>query len=344
MNPAYRRFLELPEEDRVEVFETTATRLDTPPQYVEKDFWVCLVLDVLFNGLPTGHPKLLFKGGTSLSKVHGLIDRFSEDIDVTVFRTDLKFSNETDPASAGLSTSKRNKLLKRLKREAAEYVHGELRVDLSAAIASTVPDFELRVESDDINKPTLLFDYPILITPDRSAYVQPRVKIESGARSALDPNSSGTVQPFVVEDLDDDWDLSVPNITTIAVERTFWDKVMILHGLRYDSDERGLLPKRGNPTSRHYYDLAMLASTEAGTRALTDRKLMEDVKRHAEIMFGDKRLDGAQPGGFRLVPTGALRTRLDEDYTFTRGMMLGDRPAFDDVMAKIAALEARLNS
>ena len=67
MNGAFGSFLSRPEQDRRDVFAATERRLDTSPSYVEKDFWVCLVLDMLYNGLPAGHPKLLFKGGTSLS-------------------------------------------------------------------------------------------------------------------------------------------------------------------------------------------------------------------------------------------------------------------------------------
>ena len=69
---AFASFLALPERDRRDVFTAASRRLDTAPDYVEKDFWVCLVLDLLFNALPEGHPKLLFKGGTSLSKAFGL--------------------------------------------------------------------------------------------------------------------------------------------------------------------------------------------------------------------------------------------------------------------------------
>ena len=71
------------------LFLATATRLDTTVQNTEKDFWVCWTLDALFNGLQPEGPRLLFKGGTSLSKGYGLIERFSEDIDITVFRSDI---------------------------------------------------------------------------------------------------------------------------------------------------------------------------------------------------------------------------------------------------------------
>lgn len=88
---SFERFLTLPDQDRRDVFEAAADRLDTLASYVEKDFWVCLVLDALYNRLPEGHPQLLFKGGTALSKAFGLIQRFSEDIDLVVYREGLGF-------------------------------------------------------------------------------------------------------------------------------------------------------------------------------------------------------------------------------------------------------------
>ncbi len=100
MMKAFESFLTLPEQDKRDVFEAAASRLDTLPSYVEKDFWVCFVLDVFYNRLPVGHPRLLFKGGTSLSKAFGLIRRFSEDIDLVVFRDDLGFKGDRDPTAA----------------------------------------------------------------------------------------------------------------------------------------------------------------------------------------------------------------------------------------------------
>ena len=111
MSTDFERFLSLPEQDRKDVLEAAAERLDTLPSYVEKDFWVCLVLDTLFNKLPAGHPQLLFKGGTSLSKAFDLIQRFSEDIDLVVYRNDLGFGDDRDPTTReGLSNKKRRAL------------------------------------------------------------------------------------------------------------------------------------------------------------------------------------------------------------------------------------------
>lgn len=91
---AYKQIIGAPARDRLDLFLASAYRLGTPVGNIEKDFWVCWTLDVLYHRRPTSAPRLLFKGGTSLSKAYGLIQRFSEDIDVTVFRDDL-----AEPAS-----------------------------------------------------------------------------------------------------------------------------------------------------------------------------------------------------------------------------------------------------
>jgi predicted nucleotidyltransferase component of viral defense system len=89
MIEGYRQVIAAGDDERRDVFLTAAARMGTTVQNVEKDFWACWTLDVLFHGLGHDSPRLLFKGGTSLSKAFGLIPRFSEDIDITVFRADL---------------------------------------------------------------------------------------------------------------------------------------------------------------------------------------------------------------------------------------------------------------
>ena len=110
MNDAYRDIIAAGVDERLNLFLTAATRMGTPVQNVEKDFWVCWVLDALFHGIGDVGPRLLFKGGTSLSKAFGLIPRFSEDIDITVFRGDLGQDVEVE-ALQGLSGKQRRKRL-----------------------------------------------------------------------------------------------------------------------------------------------------------------------------------------------------------------------------------------
>jgi hypothetical protein len=77
--------------ERAEVFAETAARKGLPEAILEKDFWVCWVLQQLF-AIQALSDRLLFKGGTSLSKIFHAINRFSEDIDLAVDYTALGFS------------------------------------------------------------------------------------------------------------------------------------------------------------------------------------------------------------------------------------------------------------
>lgn len=244
MNPAFDEVLAAGSDTMLSAFDTTALRLGTASQNIEKDFWVCWTLDALFNGLKEGGPRLLFKGGTSLSKGFGLINRFSEDIDVTVFRDDIGEPATIEELNA-LSGNKRRARLDAIKDACQAYINGPLRAELTLILqdrlrAAGHDAGAARVEADDADPDgqTLLIWYPAA-TP-RSDYVRAAIKIESGAKSALDPNSEVPIKPYVDDDLPA-LDLTVPAVRTVDPERTFWDKVVILHGLRRWFDKRGEL-------------------------------------------------------------------------------------------------------
>lgn len=345
MNQAFRKFLTLSEQERKDVFEAEAEELDTLPTYIEKDFWVCLVLDILYNGLPSAYPRLLFKGGTSLSKGYQLINRFSEDVDFTVFRDDIGFSGNRDPASLEISGKQRRKLSGELQETASKYICGDLRENLEATARNISSHCGVVVDPDDQDKSTLLFQYPSLFDQDNAAYVQPRVKLEGGGRSALDPHQECTIQPFITDVLNT-WDFSVANIMTIAPERTFWDKVMILHGWNCGHRDEKRIPDDRQRLSRHYYDVARIANTGIGQSAVGNAQLREDVRQHTEMLFGAawRKLEEAIPGSMRLAPQGELRTVLKKDYQAMQGMMLGEAPDFDEIIGTIQSLESKINS
>ena len=349
MNPGFLEVLRAPAEERRDLFLGAARRLGTPEQNVEKDFWVCWMLDALFNGLETGGPRLLFKGGTSLSKAYALISRFSEDIDITVFRDDLG-----QPASLAdleeLSGKKRRARLDAIKSACQEFIRGDLYSRLDKLIEETMRETgndpvqtRLVLDEEDLDRQSLLFWYPIA-TAHQEGYVRPAVKIEAGAKSALDPHQTVTIRPFVAEEIPG-LSLTVTNITTVVPERTFWDKVVMLHGLRRWYEKRAVLRHEGQRVSRHYYDVHRMMQAEVAERALSDHGLAADCARHAQIFFGSPDLDlhTARLGSFALTPSEGMIQHLRRDYERMTGMIIGTAPRFETVIESIQKLEERLN-
>ncbi len=283
MNPQFTSFLELPKKERLAVFETSAERLNTLGSYIEKDFWVCYTLDAIYNNRPEDHPRILFKGGTSLSKVFKTIHRFSEDIDIVIFREDLGFEGENDPLNPELSRNARKKLVKAINEVASNYITN----DLANILKEGLPVCEIEKDPEAEDGMALLVQYPSLYETKGDEYVTSRVKVEGGARSALDPNDIYSTVPYIQDDLEDQ-NFEVTNLRTIAAERTLLEKALILHGryCRY-RDEKRLLSNQ-NRLSRHYYDVAMMASTDIAEAAINDKPLFKNVIEHTQILFSSK--------------------------------------------------------
>ena len=345
MSGTYENFLAFPTREREKAFGKAAERLGTPPANVEKDFWVCLVLNALYNRLPDGHPRLMFRGGTSLSKAFGLIRRFSEDVDLTVYRGDLGFADQRDPTIADISNTKRKALFEELRAACSAYVLGDLKDALAESLDEIAPGCRVAADEDDVTEQTLLVHYPSLYPERGDDYVLPRVKLEGGARSALTPSRPCSVAPYIADDLPAH-ELQVDGIDTILPERTFLDKLLVLHGLHCGYREADRLPRAHSRVSRHYYDFAVIAGTATGQAALADRALLDDVRGHSMIAFRQawKRLDEAAPGTVRLEPQPELRAVLEQDYAAMQGMMLGEPPDFGWIAEQIRAAEAALNA
>jgi len=340
---AYQMIISSTEADRRDLFLSAANRLGTPIGNVEKDFWVCWTLDQLYADRSPDEPRLLFKGGTSLSKAYGLIRRFSEDIDVTVYRDDLGEAASVEELEA-MSGKKRQQKLDAIRDACSAYIVGDLRDKITAQLdAATKGSGRVERDKEDRDGQTLLVWYPS-IEHDKNSYIKPAVRIESGAKSALDPNQPATIIPYLADDVAR-LDLSVPNVTTISAERTFWDKIVIAHGLRRWFERRGVLRNEGQRISRHYYDLHCLAGTDIGKQAMHNAALGADCVRHARMFFNrpDFDLASATTGTFALVPVADMRDALRRDYAATEAMIFGDAPTFDEILNSIEMIEAAVN-
>lgn len=326
--------------DRRDLFSETAARLGLGNALImEKDFWVCWTLEHVVA--LRGQPRLIFKGGTSLSKVFGLIRRFSEDIDLAFHRHDLGFSDERDPAAPGLSRNQRDRLLAELKDVAKRHVRERFLPALSAELAASLGENPaLRVDPSDTQ--AIIFEYPqALAEADYAgAYVLPQVLLESGAKSDHDPQVLGTIRPFAAEAFAEQFASQTVAVPTLAAERTFWEKATLLH-------ERAMRPKveQADRFSRHYHDVLVLAGTSAGLRALADPDLLRRVAEHKDIFFkvGGGVYKAARPGTLRLVPSGHALGALRSDYGRMRDMFFDDPMSFEELLAGLRALEGRIN-
>jgi hypothetical protein len=281
--------------------------------------------------------------------VYGLIARFSEDIDITVFRDDIGQAATVEEVEA-LSGKKRAARLDAICEACQNYINGPLLEQLSGLLRGLLEtanqaDELGRVEADpnDPDHQTFLLWYPT-VTADGANYVRRAVKIEAGAKSALDPHAARTAIPYVSADLAGT-DLAVPNITTVDRRRTFWDKVAILHGLRRWWDRRGELRGGGQRVSRHYYDVHPLLASDDGENLASDAAMAADCVRHARMFFNrpDFDLATAAPGSYALVPHDGMLANLEQDYNAMSQMIFGEVPAFAAVIESVVNLEKRLN-
>lgn len=336
MKDGYRQILTAKAAHRRQVFGEATEDWPTSAHFIEKDFVVCAALNVLLGDDAEEAGKLVFKGGTSLSKAHNLIRRFSEDIDLVIVRSELGFTGDRDPFADGseLAGKARKRLIDELQHEAGKHIQTKVKPMLEAAFAP----FGAKIETDEASLgQTLLLTYPSAFDQG-DAYVDPIVKVEAGARSATLPSHLATIRPYVASVVDD-VDLAADNVQTVDAQRTFLDKLLILHGRHCKYRDKGEIHRNANRESRHYYDLAMMAD-EVGPAALANHDLMQDVIRHSSLAFasGWMRMDQAAIGELLIEPPEGMREAIRTDYGAMAGMIMGDAPDFDWVLDRIRTI------
>jgi hypothetical protein len=326
--------------ERAEVFAETAARKALPEAIIEKDFWVCWVLKQLFS-IEALSGRLLFKGGTSLSKIFHAINRFSEDIDLAVDYAALGFTGEKNPRREKISKTRRENILAAMMAECQRYIAGEFLEALTARceeILGGPGPWSLDVSGQDPN--VVQFRYPGA-SAKSLAYVAPQVVLELGTHAEFVPRDQFTIRSFAAEEFPDvvsDGDIGV---VALLAKRTFWEKATILHAEFHRPADKPL-PER---YSRHYYDVAMLAESTIRAEALADMPLLAQVVRHKETFYPAAwaRYDLAQPGNLCLMPTETRMAALERDYRNMGVMIFGQPPKFDELMKTLAELEKEIN-
>jgi hypothetical protein len=330
----------MPADKRAEVFAETADRKGLPEAIIEKDFWVCWVLNQLFS-IEALSGRLLFKGGTSLSKIFHAINRFSEDIDLAVDYAALGFTGERDPRRQEISKSRRASILGEMMTECQRYVGTEFLDALKMRcheILGGAGAWGLDISPQDPN--VVRFRYPA--TAGRSlAYIAPQVVLELGTHAEFVPHDRFTMRSFVAEEFPKLVPEGDVEVVALLAKRTFWEKATILHAEYYRPTEKPL-PDR---YSRHYYDVAMLAQKPIRAEAMADTTLLGQVVRHKETFYPSAwaHYDLAQPGSLRLLPPRERLPALERDYRNMGVMIFGEPPPFETIMETLGELEAEMN-
>jgi hypothetical protein len=325
--------------ERQPYFEETAARRNSTTTAVEKDFWICWTLKHLFA--LEAIPELRFKGGTSLSKVFGLIERLSEDIDISIDRAALGFAGERDMANPALTNTKRKALDEQLRTAITAEVNSHILAKLHdrfQAILGTQA-WELAPSKEENEEMTLLFHYPNVF--EYSKYLQPQIKIEFG-RGDQHPSHKSTVTPFVAENFPDVFREKTGTVLVLDSERTFWEKLTLLHAENHRPDPTKLKLRM----ARHWSDVALMSTAARFADEKLSLDLLAQVIRFKKIYFAANwaQYDTAVPGTLRIVPNEALHEILRKDYQEMQEMFPNKPLSFEQILERLAALEQRINA
>lgn len=309
----------------------TSEHLNIDPAFVEKDFWVTELLRSVATGESIEVDGVqeavttVFKGGTSLSRVYRLIDRFSEDVDIL-----LVF-----PASAGKGA--KDKALKRIVESAR--VHLGLPPEACSVAESTTGV-----------KRNVRFEYPRRF---ENSAAREYLLLEMGSRGGPDPHERHKIRSMVAEyaidvlgDPDDEWEEFAPvAVEVLAPERTLIEKCALLHtaSVRYEEDPtiESNLAKAG----RHFYDIHQLlgnakvrdALSELGPKGL--KGLVADVNERSQAAgwAHEERPAAGYSASPAFDPNAAGRGVAEPSFEVAMGMVYGEVPTYEDCLATVSA-------
>ena len=328
-------FLKISKKRQTNVFENVAKTLKIVPQAVEKDIWVTAILRALF-ALPYAE-NLSFKGGTSLSKCYNLIERFSEDIDIAVYREFLGFGGNLS----------KTQIKDKLRRAACSFVREKMQFDIAEEL-----------ENQGIN--TDLFSVSVNITPvtttdpeiieihykslfRESNYIKPIVKLEISGRSMNEPLRKVALQSLVDKEFPTASFTEKPfEVNAVVPERTFLEKICLLHEEFAKSQEF----MRTERMSRHLYDLERMFDTDIAEKALLNKELYQSIVEHRRIFISLKGFDydTLSPEKINIIPPENVIGNWRKDYeTMRETMIYGKSLPFNKLIDRMKQLNEQIN-
>lgn len=325
-------FHTLPADSKRVAVEQTALKQGLSKQIVEKDLWVSTLLEIIFT-LPFAE-KLVFKGGTSLSKAWGLIDRFSEDIDLAV-----------DRSLFGLEGDLTIRQLKKLRKASSLFVCNEFCVELQNAVEHYGLSEFLHIEAQpngegDKTYPEprqIYIKYKSLFDSELS-YIKPQIILEIGARSLFEPVERATIDSMIAQVFPAIQTSVVKSeITTAVAAKTFLEKAFLLHELFTTN-----ACYRAERKSRHLYDLERMMDKGFAINAIKDDTLWNTIHHHRDVFTHMHDVDYTPDIRDRitLIPPAEHYQVWAADYADMQSSMIyGDSLSFDELIERMKVLE-----
>lgn len=333
---------EIAVKDLPEVFNQTAIQLAFgTPAIIEKDYWLVKILQILYED-SNFYKHHLFKGGTSLSKCYQCIERFSEDLDITIDRSLIGF-NESDQEVAEFGSKRRKRYFDELSNKTNRYI-----VDLSQSLLEKIkdkfPDLGWNIYIDSSDSQRIIIEYPKLLNLDlypKNAYVAPRIIFEFGCRGDMFPHNNRKIQTYIEQAFPNIGESNPIEINTLHAERTFWEKITLLHMLAHQPDDKPLQ----SHIARHYYDIHMLYQNTIGKNAIKDIALLQTVAFHKSVFFRSKQAsyETAKPGSLLLTLSDVKLKYIREDYESMHEMFFSEIVPFDTILTTIELIQNDIN-
>lgn len=318
-------------EDLKVLIVNTARKKNISEVIIEKDYWVTIILDYLFNE-NKWKEYFTFKGGTSLSKCFGLIERFSEDIDLILDWRVLGYE-EKEPWIER-SNTKQDKFNKEINVKTEIFLRDKLLKVLEKDLKNLGFEFSI----DRIDQQTILCKYPKIFD---SNYLAQNIRLEIGSLAALTPAIEVEILPIIGEAYPNVFRIKT-NIRTVSAERTFWEKATILHH-EANRPESSSMPHR---YARHFYDLYKITNSDIKNKALEDKDLLKKVIEFKMKFYPRKwaKYEEALNGRLRLVSAEYRFSEIEKDYRAMSEMIYGNYPKFEDIIKTLKQLENEINS
>jgi len=324
-----KQIAQLSDQDRSDLFAETGRAKGITAAAAEKDFWICWVLMHIFE-----HVKLKtilrFKGGTSLSKCFGLIERFSEDIDLIL---DWNEVTAEDPEQQR-SKTQQNKLNKQINNDAQYYIRETILPALNNSMNGLAG-----LEIDENDGHTINVHYP---TVHKDGYLRNEIRLEIGPLAHMLPFGSYDITSYAAEVFPKQFEQAQMVVDAIVPERTLWEKITILHAEAHRPTDK----PQADRYSRHYYDVYRMLGTEIEREVLKNLDLLAEVVAFKQKFYPSAwaRYDLAELATLKLSPEAHVRESLKKDYTEMQEMIFGESPDFETMMNEIAEFELRLNT